>query len=182
VAKSPGPCGSFSLLWCFVVSVTLCLLVYLALIIWSLFFGLQNRPLVGEITRLRWNHCLRSGFLNFESTFREVAANNATDSAKNYLLRVVALTGATQLDDGYVLDVGTVRFQVGERFVLRLRGGTNDKSPYEQTCYFCPNKAMPTAERIATVLLMLKNNPALFDAWATRYTLAFKADGQMFKK
>jgi hypothetical protein len=163
-----------------VVSVTLCLLVYLALIIWSLlFFCLQNR-LVGE-TPLRWDHCLRSGFLDFESTLRDLAADKARDSAKNYLLRIVALTGAIQVDDDYVLDVGRVRFKVRERFVLRLRGGTNDKSPYEQTCYFCPNKAMPTAERIATVLLMLKNNPALFDAWATRYTLAFKADGQMFK-
>ena len=39
---------------------------------------------------------------------------------------------------------------------------------------------MPREEEIATVLLQLKNNPALFDKWVIRNGLAFKADGQVF--
>jgi hypothetical protein len=39
---------------------------------------------------------------------------------------------------------------------------------------------MPKAEQIATVLLQLKNNPALFDRWAVQNGVAFKADSQVF--
>jgi len=39
---------------------------------------------------------------------------------------------------------------------------------------------MPKAEQIATALLQLKNNPALFDEWAAQKSLTFKADGQIF--
>jgi len=38
---------------------------------------------------------------------------------------------------------------------------------------------MPKAEEIATALLQLTNNPALFEKWAAR-SGAFKADGQAF--
>jgi hypothetical protein len=41
---------------------------------------------------------------------------------------------------------------------------------------------MAEAEQIATVLLQLKNNPWLFDSWASKHELAFKADGQMFNR
>jgi hypothetical protein len=41
---------------------------------------------------------------------------------------------------------------------------------------------MPKAEEIATALLQLANNPALFDKWAVRNGLAFKADGQVFSR
>jgi hypothetical protein len=41
---------------------------------------------------------------------------------------------------------------------------------------------MPKAEQIATALLQLKNNPALFDGWAAQNCLAFKADGQVFTR
>jgi len=34
------------------------------------------------------------------------------------------------------------------------------------------------AEQIATVLLQLKNNPGLFDSWASKHELAFKADAR----
>jgi hypothetical protein len=40
---------------------------------------------------------------------------------------------------------------------------------------------MPKAEQIATALLQLKNNPALFDGWAARNG-AFKPDGQLFTR
>jgi hypothetical protein len=39
---------------------------------------------------------------------------------------------------------------------------------------------MPRAEEIATALLQLANNPALFDKWAVRNGLPLKADGQVF--
>ena len=37
------------------------------------------------------------------------------------------------------------------------------------------------AERIATVLLQLRNNPELFEKWVKKET-AFKADGQPFRR
>ena len=41
---------------------------------------------------------------------------------------------------------------------------------------------MPKAEQIATALLQLTNNPALFDKWAVQGGLTFKADGQVFTR
>ena len=65
------------------------------------------------------------------------------------------------------------------RYVRRLRDLTDPKCPYEETCFYPAHKEMPKAEQIATVLLQLKNNPALFDRWAAQCG-AFKADGQPF--
>jgi hypothetical protein len=41
---------------------------------------------------------------------------------------------------------------------------------------------MPSAEQIATALLMLKNDPTLFDKWAVKNGVSFKADGQIFDR
>jgi len=41
---------------------------------------------------------------------------------------------------------------------------------------------MPKAEKIATALLQLSSNPALFDKWALNNGVAFKADGHMFER
>jgi hypothetical protein len=41
---------------------------------------------------------------------------------------------------------------------------------------------MPKAEEIATALLQLTNNPALFDKWAVQNGLALKPDGQVFTR
>jgi hypothetical protein len=41
---------------------------------------------------------------------------------------------------------------------------------------------MPKAEQIATALLQLKNNPALFDGWVARNHVAFKANGEVFTR
>jgi hypothetical protein len=57
---------------------------------------------------------------------------------------------------------------------------TNPKCGYEETCFYPAHKEMPKAEQIATALLQLKNNPALFDGWAARN--GFKADGQVFTR
>ena len=63
----------------------------------------------------------------------------------------------------------------------RVQDVTNPKCAYEETCFYPAHKEMPKAEQIATALLQLKNNPALFDGWAARNG-AFKADGQVFTR
>jgi len=44
------------------------------------------------------------------------------------------------------------------------------------------HNGMPKAEEIATALLQLANNPALFDKWALKNGQAVKADGQLFSR
>jgi hypothetical protein len=116
----------------------------------------------------------------FENSSDDLDPLDRKDRAKRYLRRIVALTGATQMDDGYVLDVGKMRFRVGYRYVRRLRDMTDPECPYEETCFYPVHKGMPKAEEIATALLQLTNNPALFDKWAVQNGLAFKPDGQVF--
>ena len=101
--------------------------------------------------------------------------------AKRYLRRIVALTSATQIGSGYTLHVGTTRFQVRDGYVRRVQDVANPKCGYEETCFYPAHKEMPKAEQIATALLQLKNNPALFDGWAAQNG-AFKADGQVFTR
>jgi hypothetical protein len=79
----------------------------------------------------------------------------------------------------YVLDVGTTRFHVRDRYVGRIRDTTDPKCEYEETCFYAAEKEMPKSEHIATALLQLKNNPALFNNWAAQNG-AYKADGQVF--
>jgi hypothetical protein len=86
------------------------------------------------------------------------------------------------VDDAYVLDVGKMRFHVSHRYVKRLRDTTDPECAYEETCFYPVHKGMPKAEEIATALLQLTNNPALFDNWAVQNGLAFKADGQVFTR
>jgi hypothetical protein len=76
--------------------------------------------------------------------------------------------------------VGTNTFHVRDRYVRRLRGGKDAKSRYEETCFFVSNQGLPSAEQIATALLMLKNDPTLFDKWAVKDGESFKADGRIF--
>jgi hypothetical protein len=102
------------------------------------------------------------------------------DPAKRYLGRIAALTGASQMEDAYVLDVGKMRFHVRHRYVRRLRDTTDPECAFEETCFYPVHKGMPKAEEIATALLQLTNNPGLFDRWAAR-SGAFKADGQAFR-
>jgi hypothetical protein len=56
------------------------------------------------------------------------------------------------------------------------------KCAYEETCFYPAQKEMPKAEQIATALLQLTNNPALFDKWVFQSGVAFKADGQVFNR
>jgi len=115
----------------------------------------------------------------FENSSDGVDRLDRKDRAKRYLCRIVALTGATQMGDAYVLDVGKMRFHVRDRYVRRMRDVTDPECGYEQTCFYPVHKGMPKAEEIATALLQLKNNPALFDKWAVQ-SGSFKADGQTF--
>lgn len=175
---------------------TLSLLAFLALTVWRFVFaGLWRRRLVREIEAPQQR---RNGFLElrlhiFDRADVGVLAGNLENGsdgldpvarkyrAQNYLRRVVALTGATQMGSGYVLDVGTTRFEVSDRYVRRLLDLTDSKCTYEGT-FYSAHKEMPKAEQIATALLQLRNNPALFDRWAHQCGLAFRADGQVFTR
>jgi hypothetical protein len=177
----------------------LAVIMFLALILWRFVFAvLHRRPLLREIAapHRHYDNALEQRFLILERACAGVIAENGFDAvldgvclfdgrsrAKTYLCRVAALTGATQTDHRcYVLDVGKTRFYVRDRYVRRLQDSTNPECGYEQTCCYPVHKGMPREEEIATVLLQLKNNPALFDKWAVQNGLAFKSDGQVFTR
>jgi hypothetical protein len=173
----------------------LSVIAFLALVVWRFVFaGPHRRPPVRAIApqQQRRNHLLEEGLHISDRGSVAVIADNQfennsgglhfldrKDRAKRYLQRIAALTGATQSDDAYVLDVGKTRFHVGHRYVKRLRDATDPGCAYEETCFYPVHKGMPKAEEIATALLQLMNNPALFDSWAAQNG-AFKADGQAF--
>ena len=102
--------------------------------------------------------------------------------AEAFLHRILALTGAKKVDGAYVLNVGRVQFQLRDRFIRRLQNPNDPKSPYEETCFYLVHNGMPKVEEIATALLHLSNNPALFDKWALQNGVAFKADGKVFDR
>jgi len=178
--------------------VNLFLIAFFALIIWRFVFaGLRCRPWVRAIApqQQRHNNLLEEDLRisdprgvaviagnRFENNSDGLGSLDRKDHAKKYLRRIVALTGATQMDDAYVLDVGKMQFRVGYRYVRRLRDVTDPECAYEETCFYPVHKGMPKAEEIATALLQLTNNPALFDKWAVQNGLAFKADGQVFSR
>jgi hypothetical protein len=176
---------------------TLSLIAFLALTAWRFVLsGLRTGRLVREIDALQRRHNsfldlrlhildrgdvgVLAGYLENGSAGLDPVARKYR--AQSYLRRVVALTGATQMGSGYAVDVGTTRFEVRDSNVRRLRDLTDPKCPYEETCFYLAHKEMPQAEQIATALLQLKNNPALFDGWAAQKSLAFKADGQVFAR
>ena len=172
------------------VSVTLSMILLLTLIVWRLVFAvLQRRPLMREITvpRQRENNFLNRVVVavitgdRFENGSQAVGPFERKDRAKTYLRRIMALTGATQTGNSYVLDVGTTRFHLRDRYVGRQRDVSDPKCEYEETCFRLPYTDMPRAEQIATALLQLRNNPGLFDRWAEQCG-AYKADGQGFTR
>jgi hypothetical protein len=180
------------------VSATLPLIAFFALIVWRFVFaGRHPSPFVGAIApqQQRHNNLLEEGLQISDIGGVAVIAGNLFDNgsdgldplgpkdrAKTYLRRIVALTGATHMGNSYVLDVGTTRFHVRDRYVSRMRDVTDPKCAYEETCFYPVHKGMPKAEEIATALLQLTNNPALFDKWAVQNGLALKPDGQVFTR
>jgi len=162
------------------------------LIVWTLVLTeLLRRPLATGIARrdqaynsfLEQLHCVDPFAAaaiqdnRFENTSNGVPAMKREDRAASYLRRIIALSGATQVGNSYVLDVGTTRFSVSDRYVGRLQDVTDPKCIYRETCYYSAHKKVPKAEQTASVLLLLKNNPALFDKWVAQRGLMFKADG-----
>jgi hypothetical protein len=101
------------------------------------------------------------------------------ERADTYLRRIVALSGAEKTADGYSLDVGTIRFCVSDRHVTRQRRESGSELTSEETCFYSLRGDIPRTEEIASALIQLKNNPALFDHWAIQRG-AVKADGQPF--
>jgi hypothetical protein len=169
-------------------------IAFLALIVWRFVLaGPHRRPLVRAIARQQHNTVLVEGLHisdpgrvaaiagnRFENSSYGLDPLDPKDRAKRYLRRIVALTGATKTGNAYVLDVGKMRFQVGHRYVRRMRDMSDPGCAYEETCFYSACEGMPKAEEIATALLQLTNNPALFDKWAVQNGQAIKADGQVF--
>ena len=179
-------------------SANLSVIAFLGLVVWRFAFaGLRCRPWLRAIAPQEHphNNVLEEALHisdpggvaviagnRFESSSDGLDPFDRKDRAKRYLRRIVALTGATQMGNSYVLDVGKMRFQVGHRYVRRMRDMTDPRCAYEETCFYPVRISMPKAEEIATALLQLTNNPALFDKWAVQNGLAFKADGQVFSR
>ena len=172
------------------VSVSVCLVAFFALIAWRFVFArLQGNPMAREIVdpRLRGNNLLdRVGLAvilsdRFEHGAQGVDLFEREDRAKACLRRIVALTGAVQIGNNYVLEIGTTRFHVRDSHVRRLQSMSGPKCEHEETCFCLPYTRVPTAEQIATALLALANNPALFDRWAAQIG-AVKADGDVFAR
>jgi hypothetical protein len=176
-------------------SAVLSVIAFLALFAWRFVFaGLRHRLLAREIAPPQQQqtnileqslHILQlAGVAVIPDNRAENDSNSAKPTPKNcartYLRHIIALTGATQMDNCYVLDVGTTRFHVRDRYVRRMRDVTDPKCEYEETCFYAAEKEMPKSEHIATALLQLNNNPALFDKWAAQ-SGAFKADGEAFR-
>ena len=172
-------------------------IVFLTIVVWRFVFTSLHRSFVRETTvpEQQHNNILeqslhilgRAGLAviggnHFENGSDRGNSNTGEERAETYLLRIVALTGATQLGSSYVLNVGNARFHVRDRNVKRIPDGADPTGARRETCFHPAHQGMAEAEQIATVLLQLKNNPWLFDSWASKHELAFKADGQMFNR
>jgi hypothetical protein len=109
---------------------------------------------------------------------------DAEEHAENYLKRIIELTGAAQMGRHYcILEVASTRFEVHDSYVSRTPIGSDCRGGAKAaggTCFYIPNERMPVSEKIATALLQLKNNPGLFDRWATQNG-TFKPDGELFR-
>jgi hypothetical protein len=101
------------------------------------------------------------------------------ERAQAYLSRVVALTGARKIDGYYLLEANGTRFYITDRQIARTSKSIRSRVPDRQTCFLIPDQSMPIEEKIASALLQLKSNPALFDCWA-RQCGPFKANGELF--
>jgi hypothetical protein len=164
------------------ISATLILFALLALITWRLVLTVHKWPIeeiaAPEQRRNRARVLIATRRLGIGP--RPETLCDPNERAKNYLRRIVYLTGATRVGDGYMLSVGATRFHVRHRYAKRLREATDPKSRSEETCFYS-KQVMPVEEQIATALLQLKNNPALFDKWAAWNGL-FRANGEMFTR
>ena len=170
-------------------------IIIIIIIVWRLLFISLHRSLVRETAapERQHNNLLERGLRILRRAGLEVDAGNHFENGSDggnsnageqreetYLSRIVALTGATRRGSSYVLNVDKTRFHVRDRNVKRIPDGADPRWARWETCFHPAHQDMATAEQIATVLLLLKSNPWLFDSWTTKRELAFKADGQMF--
>jgi hypothetical protein len=133
-------------------------------------FGSLFRALrIAGVSRRQWTAFVRDLRLRLHWNKR----------AQAYLSRVVELTGAKKIDGCYMLDMGEAQFYVSDRQVRRAEKNGKAVVSRTQTCFYIPQQSMPAEEKIATVLLQLKGNPALFELWAKQCG-TFKADGEIF--
>jgi hypothetical protein len=174
----------------------LSLIFFLALLAWRLgFLGLRLRPSARAIGAREHANSIIDPSLTFLRSDTGAVANNILQNgwkgvdtgskkerAERYLLRIVAITGAAPMGNGYVLDVGTTRFHVREGHVGQLRDLNDPNCKYRETCFYSPSKDMPKAEQVGAALLQLANNPSLFEKWAVQDGLKIKADGQVFTR
>jgi hypothetical protein len=132
------------------------------------------------LSALRANPLSRRGWTTLARNVKAgVDFAAASKRAQAYLRRVAILTGAERVGGYYVLETGDARFYVSDRQVARSRRGIPSSILRKQTCFYIPQQGIPAEERIASALLHLKSNPALFDSWA-RQTGSYKANGEMF--
>jgi hypothetical protein len=178
----------------------LSLLAFLLLLLWRLVFADLKltrrslaRPLGAQQARddsvfkqfllisVRSSMDLFSGN-GLENPPESASPGTRKERAERYLARVVALTGASQMGNGYVLDVGATRFHVREGYVGQMQDLNDPKCAYKETCFYSTCREIPKAEQIAAALLQLASNPALFDKWVVQDGRMFKADGQVFTR
>jgi hypothetical protein len=173
------------------------LIVFLTVIVRSLVFTSMRRSLARETVtpEPQHNNILERGLHILGRTGLAVVARSHLENnsdrgnssageprTETYLSRIVALTGATQEGTSFVLSVGKVRFSVRNGCVRQAMDGVDPKWARWETCFHPAHQDMAKEEQIATVLLQLRNNPGLFDSWANKRELPFKADGQMFNR
>src|SRR5215831_4576170 len=136
--------------------VMLLLVMFLALILWRYVFPVLHRR--NELRETAGPHphhddTLQRRFRILERACGGAFAENGFDTgsdemclsdrrgrAKTYLRRIVALTGATRMDNHYILDVRNTRFHVRDRYVRRLRDSTHAQCGYDETCFYCVHK------------------------------------------
>jgi hypothetical protein len=163
----------------------LLVIVFFTIVVWRLMFTCLLRPLVREATapEQQHNNILQQGLhILVQNDSDGGNCNAGQQAAEAYLRRVVALTGATQMGSSYTLDVGKTRFHVRDRNVRRIPDGEDPIWGRCETCFHPAYQEMAAEEQIATVLLQLKSNPWLFENWAVKHELAFKADGRRFNR
>src|ERR1700730_6807003 len=115
-------------------------IVFFTIIVCRLVFTSLHRPLVRETAapEPQHNNILEQGLYILRRAGWEVVADshieNSSDRGSSnageqrgetYLRRIVALTGAKQMDGSYVLDVGKARFEVRDRKVRRSPNGAD---------------------------------------------------------
>src|SRR5260370_18266159 len=120
---------------------------FIALMVWRFVFAGPHRwPLVRVTAprQHRRNNVLEEGLHisdpggvavvagnRFENSSDDLDALDPKDRAKRYLRRIVALTGATQMGNSYVLDVAKIRFPVVHRCGLRILAMTDPRCAYQ---------------------------------------------------